>query len=100
MQSIWGGILDPVADKVFIGCIAAGLCHKGLLPTELLSLILGRDAMLIMGGLAIRAFEKDPDVDFFDSTSESATFEIVPTMLSKVTRNHTIKSWYIHQHLL
>jgi phosphatidylglycerophosphate synthase len=76
-----------VADKVFIGCIAVGLCHKGLLPVELLSLIVGRDMMLIAGGLAIRAYEKEPDVDFFDSTSQSATFEIVPTTLSKVKPN-------------
>lgn len=76
--------MDPVADKVFIGSIATGLCYKGLIPSELLAIILGRDGLLIIGGLSIRAIEKEKNSDFFDTTSRSATFEIIPTNLSKV----------------
>lgn len=81
-KSIWGGILDPVADKVFVGSIAAGLTLKGLFPMELFMITIGRDVILIGSGLIIRAIEKDKDSPFFDA--QSATFEIVPTNLSKV----------------
>jgi cardiolipin synthase len=81
-KSIWGGILDPVADKVFVASIAIGLTMKELFPYELLGITIGRDVVLIGAGLIIRGIEKDKDKPFFDA--QSATFEIVPTNLSKV----------------
>jgi len=81
-MSVWGGVLDPLADKVFIGCLGTGLALKGLLPTWLLGVILGRDVFLVVCGAAFRAFERPEGAPFFDS--ETATFEIVPTTLSKV----------------
>jgi phosphatidylglycerophosphate synthase len=82
MQSVWGGILDPLADKIFVASIGAGLVMKGLLPYELLAIFLGRDIFLVSGGLIMRALEKAPESEFFDI--KTATFEIVPTNLSKV----------------
>lgn len=55
---------------------------KGLFPWELFAITIGRDVILISSGLIIRGLEKDPDKPFFDASS--ATFEIVPTQLSKV----------------
>lgn len=81
-KSIWGGILDPLADKIFVGSIATGLTLKGLFPYELLLITISRDIILIGSGLIIRGIEKDKDSPFFDA--KSATFEIVPTNLSKV----------------
>jgi cardiolipin synthase (CMP-forming) len=82
LQSIWGGILDPIGDKIFVGSIAAGLMMKGLFPSELFALTIGRDLILIGSGLIIRGLEKEKNSAFFDASS--ATFEIVPTQLSKV----------------
>lgn len=83
-QSVWGGILDPLADKIFIGCLATGLTFHSppLIPPLLLALILGRDLCLVLGGVILRAVERPPGAPFFDSST--ATFQIVPTRLSKV----------------
>ena len=83
LQSIWGGVLDPIADKVFIGCIAGGLTLQGLFPTTLLCIFLGRDIFLITLGALFRAIERPSGAPFFDS--DTATFEIIPTKLSKVS---------------
>jgi hypothetical protein len=56
---------------------------KGLFPWELFAVTIGRDVMLIGSGLIIRGLEKEKESAFFDASS--ATFEIVPTQLSKVT---------------
>jgi cardiolipin synthase len=82
-QTVLGGIIDPVADKIVIGALAAGLSMKGLIPMELVSLIIGRDLFLVSAGLIIRVREKPAGTPFFDTTY-SATFEIVPSTLSKV----------------
>jgi hypothetical protein len=55
---------------------------QGLFPWELFVLTIGRDLVLIGSGLIIRGLEKERDSAFFDASS--ATFEIVPTQLSKV----------------
>lgn len=55
---------------------------KGLFPFELFALTIGRDVILIGSGLIIRSLEKDSNSSFFDASS--ATFEIIPTQLSKV----------------
>jgi cardiolipin synthase (CMP-forming) len=55
---------------------------KGLFPIELFALTIGRDVVLIGSGLIIRGLEKEKNSAFFDAST--ATFEIVPTQLSKV----------------
>ena len=82
-MTVLGGMLDPIADKVMIGCLSAGLAYKGLLPMELAAVILGRDTVLVAASFAIRAYERPAGSPFFDTTY-SATFEIVPSTLSKV----------------
>lgn len=82
-STVLGGMIDPVADKVVIGALAAGLGAKGLLPVELASLIIGRDVFLFGASIVMRAKEKPDDAPFFDTTY-SATFEIIPSTLSKI----------------
>ena len=82
-KTVLGGMIDPVADKLVIGSLTAGLTMKGLIPTELATLIIGRDVLLFGGSMALRAIERPPNAPFFD-TSYSATFEIVPSTLSKI----------------
>jgi cardiolipin synthase len=82
-STVLGGMIDPVADKLVIGSLTAGLAMKGLMPAELAILIIGRDVALFGGSMALRAMEKPTDSPFFDTTY-SATFEIIPSTLSKI----------------
>jgi len=52
---VLGSYIDPLADKVLIGCLAAALAAQGLVPAWLLALVLGRDAALVGGAFAARA---------------------------------------------
>jgi len=65
-----------------IGCLTAGVAVKGLLPLELAALILGRDVFLLGCSFYIRYREMPAGTPFFDTTY-SATFEIIPSNLSK-----------------
>lgn len=82
MRTTLGGILDPIADKIFIGSIALGLTVKGLIPVELTSLIVFRDISILSGALYLRSKEKLAEEKFFDLASTS-TFVIAPTAVSK-----------------
>jgi cardiolipin synthase len=83
MKSILGGFLDPMADKIFIGALTIGLAMKGLFPLSLAATIIGRDVVLVAASFAMRAMERPTGAPFFDTTN-SATFQIVPSELSKV----------------
>ena len=78
-----GACLDPLADKIFIGALVTGLCAKGLFPLPLAAVIIGRDVLLISAAFIVRAIERPEGAPFFDA-NHSATFEIVPSDLSKV----------------
>ena len=82
-MTVLGGMLDPIADKVMIASLSAALAWKGHLPVELAAVFIGRDVLLIAASFAIRAYERPSGAPFFDTT-HSATFEIVPSTLSKV----------------
>ncbi|KAF1319132.1 hypothetical protein FI667_g13341, partial [Globisporangium splendens] len=56
---------------------------SGLLPWPLVTLIFGRDVLLVSGTFYHRLKTKDVDTAFFD-TSDSGAFEVKPTMISKV----------------
>lgn len=81
-MTVLGGMLDPIADKVMVGSLTAGMAYKGLLPMELAGVIVGRDAILLAASFALRWYEQPKGAPFFDTTY-SATFEIVPSNLSK-----------------
>lgn len=83
MKSILGGFLDPLADKIFIGALTIGLAIKGLFPVSLAVTILSRDVVLVAASFAIRARERPAGAPFFDTTN-SATFRVVPSELSKI----------------
>lgn len=80
--STFGSLLDPLADKIFIGSLTAALAVKGLLPLPLTVVILGRDLLLISGSFYLRWKQKPKDAPFFDTTY-SATFTANPGTLSK-----------------
>lgn len=51
-ESRLGSILDPLADKLLLVASFATLTWLGLLPSWLLWLVLGRDVLIVVGGLA------------------------------------------------
>jgi len=51
-ESRLGSILDPLADKLLLVASFASLVWLELLPTWLLWLVLGRDIVIVVGGLA------------------------------------------------
>ncbi|XP_016648138.1 PREDICTED: cardiolipin synthase (CMP-forming), mitochondrial [Prunus mume] len=55
INSVVGSYLDPLADKVLIGCVALAMVHKGLLHPGLVGLIVFRDVGLVGGAVYQRA---------------------------------------------
>jgi cardiolipin synthase len=82
-KTVLGEFLDPMADKVLIGALTVGLTIKGLIPIPLAAVIIGRDIALIGCSFYIRNKERPKGAPFFDTT-DSATFQIVPSKLSKI----------------
>lgn len=46
-NSVLGSYLDPLADKVLVGCVAGALGSQGLIPSWLAALVIGRDVGLV-----------------------------------------------------
>ncbi|OUR63848.1 CDP-alcohol phosphatidyltransferase [Methylophaga sp. 42_25_T18] len=51
-ESRLGSILDPIADKLLLVASFTTLAWLGLLPMWLLWLVIGRDLMIVLGGVA------------------------------------------------
>jgi cardiolipin synthase len=50
-QSRLGKLLDPIADKLLVFLTCLGLSLTGKIPWWLFDLIIGRDVLILMGGL-------------------------------------------------
>ncbi len=48
-----GKILDPLADKIFIGVVVAVMLMEGMLPLWFVALVIGRDLAIFAGGIMI-----------------------------------------------
>ena len=51
-QSVLGGILDPIADKLLLSVCFLGLWSSEQLPTWLVATVIGRDAVVAIGAFA------------------------------------------------
>ncbi len=69
-----GKILDPVADKVFIGIIAIVLVYTGIMPFWFLIAILSRDILILLGGIY---FRKKTNFVLTSTFEGKATFTII-----------------------
>jgi len=47
----WGKILDPLADKIFIGAICLGMLWSGQLSIWYIAVVLGRDLLIVIAGI-------------------------------------------------
>jgi CDP-diacylglycerol--glycerol-3-phosphate 3-phosphatidyltransferase len=52
--SDFGKIIDPLADKIAIGAICAILALRELIPFWFILLVLGRDVLILIGGIYVR----------------------------------------------
>lgn len=52
--SALGRVLDPLADKLFVGCTILTLAALGQAPAALAVLVIGRDVALALGTLLVR----------------------------------------------
>eukprot|EP00850_Spirogloea_muscicola_P020189 SM000209S06368 [mRNA] locus=s209:77157:78308:- [translate_table: standard] len=55
IDSVLGSYLDPLADKVLIGCVTVAMVYTKLLPVWLVALVILRDAGLLLGAFIRRA---------------------------------------------
>lgn len=87
INSVVGSYLDPLADKVLIGCVALAMVDKGLLHPELVGLIVLRDLALVGGAVYKRASDLDWKwrswFDFFNLDGTRPQ-KVEPLYLSKV----------------
>ncbi|CAM9727079.1 unnamed protein product [Scytosiphon promiscuus] len=81
-KSVLGGFLDPLADKIMVTTVALALGQQGVIPTALVAVMVGRDALLIAGSLALRYKTKREGDAFFDL--DSLDYKVTPSTLSKV----------------
>jgi cardiolipin synthase len=68
-SSALGGVLDPIADKLFVSVCYIGLWWSGHLPGWLVALVFVRDLVIVIGGCAWWRL--------------SGTFEAAPSWLGK-----------------
>ncbi len=50
-----GAALDPIADKLLVGCLLLALGGDDLVPGWLVALAIGRDVVLVAGAVALRS---------------------------------------------
>ncbi|KAI3440137.1 uncharacterized protein J3R85_003744 [Psidium guajava] len=87
INSVVGSYLDPLADKVLIGCVALAMVHNDLLPAELVGLVVLRDVFLVGGAVYKRASDLGWQwarwSDFFNINGPHRE-KVEPIFLSKV----------------
>jgi cardiolipin synthase len=63
-QSRLGGLLDPIADKLLLTTTYVALTVQGLVPPWLTTVVIGRDLVIVSGGLAyqwlVRPVQPEP----------------------------------------
>lgn len=87
IDSVVGTYLDPLADKVLIGCIALSMAHAGYLPSALVALVVARDAALVGGSFIHRAHNLNWQLnslkDFFN-IADGQVQKVKPLFISKI----------------
>ncbi|CAN6458090.1 unnamed protein product [Victoria cruziana] len=87
INSVLGSYLDPLADKVLIGCVAVSMMRMNLLHPALVGLVVLRDIALVGGAVYKRVcsmrWEWQGWYDFINLDANIPE-KIKPTLLSKV----------------
>ncbi|GMN49857.1 hypothetical protein TIFTF001_019014 [Ficus carica] len=87
IDSVVGSYLDPLADKVLIGCVAMAMVKKDLLHPGLVGLVVFRDVVLVGGAVYQRAsrlgWEWKSWSDFFNLDGTRPQ-KVEPLFISKI----------------
>ncbi|VVB07816.1 unnamed protein product [Arabis nemorensis] len=87
IDSVVGSYLDPLADKVLIGCVALAMVQQDLLHPGLVAIVVFRDIALVGGAIYLRAVNLDWKwknwSDFFNLDGSSPQ-KVKPLFISKV----------------
>uniref|UniRef100_A0AC35TW39 GLOBIN domain-containing protein n=1 Tax=Rhabditophanes sp. KR3021 TaxID=114890 RepID=A0AC35TW39_9BILA len=84
-RSLFGSIIDPVADKFLVSVLFVTLTYSALIPWPLTALVLLRDVSLITGGFVKRYQLMKPPITlqrFFDPSVDAV--RVLPTLMSKI----------------
>ena len=46
-----GKVIDPLADKIYVGCVVIAMAAYSLIPIWFLAIIIGRDLLIVLGGI-------------------------------------------------
>ncbi|KAG1347315.1 putative CDP-diacylglycerol--glycerol-3-phosphate 3-phosphatidyltransferase 1, chloroplastic [Cocos nucifera] len=86
INSVIGSYLDPLADKVLIGCVALAMVDKNLLHPGLVGLVVLRDIGLVSGAIYKRASSLGWEWSWSDFINVDATCrdKVEPLFISKV----------------
>ncbi|KAG0620630.1 hypothetical protein M758_4G231100 [Ceratodon purpureus] len=87
INSVLGSYLDPLADKVLVGCIAVSMAYSGLLHPGLVALIVARDGVLLVGSFVYRAYTlrwKWSGLGEFFKIGAGGVEKVEPLYISKV----------------
>ncbi|KAL9236630.1 hypothetical protein vseg_011274 [Gypsophila vaccaria] len=87
INSVVGSYLDPLADKVLVGCVALAMVENNLLHPGLVGLVVLRDVMLVGGAVYKRgsslSWQWDSWYEFFNLDGTRPE-KIEPLFISKV----------------
>ncbi|KAH9614006.1 hypothetical protein KSS87_010851 [Heliosperma pusillum] len=87
INSVVGSYLDPLADKVLVGCVALAMVENNLLHPGLVGLVVLRDVMLVGGAVYNRAsslsWQWESWYDFFNLDGTRPE-KVEPLFISKV----------------
>lgn len=87
INSLIGSYIDPLADKVLIGCVAVAMVDKGLLHPGLVALVVLRDVALVGGAFYKRASSLDwnwKSLHEFFNIDGMRPEKVEPLFLSKI----------------
>ncbi len=77
-----GQLLDPVADRLYIGAALIGLTARGILPLWLTLLLVARDALLALTVLVLRMRQLQPlTVHFLGKAATASLLYAFPLLL-------------------
>ncbi|KAF8663950.1 hypothetical protein HU200_055295 [Digitaria exilis] len=104
INSVFGSYLDPLADKVLIGCVAVAMVQKDLLHSGLVGLVVMRDLLLVGGAFYKRASILGWKVEPLFISKVNTVFQLMlvaaallqPEFGTEETQNYiTLLSWLV-----
>jgi cardiolipin synthase len=94
-QSVLGGVLDPIADKLLLTSSFLGLWWSLELPTWLVALVIGRDIVILCGAFAwwrlIGAFKPEPSLLSKATTLSQLIF--LAMVLARLANHPIAEGW-------